>query len=591
MAGSTIVAKGTHIYPKTRPPPAVEKERVMSLRCACGSRITAKVTPGATLTCPGCGRKLTVRHSAQHAAAPAPAPAAASTAFDFAPAAGPVVRAPDRARSSGLGMLVAVMVALVLLGGGGAVVAVLALGLGKEPATAGGAPPASTVAEAPRKFQPADSTTAAVPKTKSATDRQAAAALPGTKKESAPVTVIPAAIEQLATKPQDAEKARPADPPPVPAKGKKLQPGENVIPDFGLEIAPRGKDYALIVPLEIVDVEAASLYHRVRRLKLPDTNRPKHLRLAVTPKHCDDMGSLLDTLGDGFRYTNIDKKALKSLEKLRQFDVVFLTCSYDESWGSETSDVLREYVTGGGTLYASDLRYSLVIAAFPEFASNDRVVPGVQQRLDATVTDPELKRHLGHGILPLRFDMDAWQPAYFDRAKCFTYLEGTYRTSDGTSHQAPLLIKFRYGAGAVVFTSFHNAKQTSTLERKLLEYLVRSVVNARAEAVVSALIAEAGFSPRDLQSMQVSAKQAVPTQTFQHAAKGSLQIGVGFQDLGAKLRLTLIAPDGKKIEHADTATFLIEVPDAAAGTWRYQVAADALPFANFPFVLAVGKSR
>jgi hypothetical protein len=484
-------------------------------------------------------------------------------------------------------MIVALTVAVMLLGAG-AVALVLALDTGKEPAakSADSTVAATSVAEWPRTPEVRGVSTAASPKPKPADE--------GVAVQRTPISVPAPKVasesrQQPAVPPKVDRQLIPELNVPAAADAKK-KPREEVIADFGLEIAPRGKDYALIAPLEMLDFDAANLYYRVRRLKLPDSNRPKRLRLAVTPRHCDDMGSLLRGLGEGFRYTDLDKKALKSLDRLRQFDVVFLTCSYDESWGSETSDVLRDYVTRGGTLYASDLRYSLVTAAFPEFASNDRVIPGVQQPLVADVTDADLRRHMNRANLPLHFDMDAWQPAYFDRAKCVTYLEGTYRASDGTSHQAPLLIKFRHGAGAVVFTSFHNAKQTSVLERKLLEYLVMSVVNARAEAVVSALIAQAGFSPRDLQSLQLSPKQAAPERTFQHG-QGSLQVGVGFQDLGAKLRLTLTAPNGKKIEHTDAATFLVEVASAPPGIWRYQVAAEALPFANFPCVLAVGKTK
>jgi hypothetical protein len=371
------------------------------------------------------------------------------------------------------------------------------------------------------------------------------------------------------------------------SKQKKEPKEGRLIPD--LEIAPRGKDYALVAPVDIIDVDAGSKF-KVRRLKLPDGRRNGGLRLAVTPKHCDDMGSLLRSLGAGFRHKDIANKDLASLERLQHFDVVFLTCSYQENWGPETSDTLREYVRQGGTLYASDLRYNLVTAAFPEFRASEKAAAGVQQVLVADVTDPDLRRFLGRAKLPLHFDMDAWQPAAFDRGKGITYLEGNYRSDDGSWHQMPLLMKFRYGAGAVVFTSFHNARQTSAVERKVLEYMVLSVVNARAEAVVSALSHEAGFSAEDLQSLHISLKQAKPAQTFQHR-KGTLHVGLGFINLGARLRLILTAPGGKKLEHADTATFLLEIPNAAPGTWRCQVTAEAVPFPRFPCVLAFGKER
>jgi hypothetical protein len=101
---------------------------------------------------------------------------------------------------------------------------------------------------------------------------------------------------------------------------------------------------------------------------------------------------------------------------------------------------------------------------------------------------------------------------------------------------------------------------------------------------------QAGFSPLNLQSLNVSAMKSTPDKTYRHE-KGGLQVGVGFNDLGAKLRLTLTGPDGKKIEHEDEGTFLVEVPNAAPGQWHYSVRAAAVPFEHFPLVLAVGKTK
>jgi hypothetical protein len=532
--------------------------------------------------CPECGKKVVARSGAGFAGKPVDA-----SAFNFStPAVGD--RHEAGGRSSAMAVVVALTVGLLLLGGG--ILAVIhLLGPTKEQAAQEEDRPPANVAYWP--VSPVTSKSAAAaskkgePAAKTAADKPPSSEVP----IRVPAPVIAEDTRRLPPQPPNA-KQQPADervlPASVPAEKEKAK--DEFIPDR-LEIAPRGKDYALIAPLEIVDFDKGRKY-KVSRLKLLDTRRDTALRLAVTPKHCDDMGSLLRSLGEGFRYTALPNKALASLDRLRHFDVVFLTCSYEENWGPETTSALREYVKIGGTLYASDLRYGLVTATFPEFQSSDTVVAGVQQSLVADVIDADLRRQLGRAKLPLHFDMDAWQPAAFDRAKCTIYLQGSYRSSDGASHQAPLLLKFRHGAGAVVFTSFHNARQTSALERKLLEYLVLSVVNARAEAVVSALITQAGFAPEDLQSMQVSPKQAMPARTHQHK-NGNLQVGLGFNNLGAKLRLVITAPDGQKLEHADTATFLVEIPKAPPGTWRYQVVAEAVPFAHFPCVLAVGKTR
>jgi hypothetical protein len=415
--------------------------------------------------------------------------------------------------------------------------------------------------------------------------------------ESAKDTPPPSDTGKKDTVPPSADAGK-KDPPPTPVR--RVRPdktGQFLIPDFSdfLNESPDkppkagSRDKGLVMPLEVVDFKDKTLAYRVRRLKLPE--RPaRPLRVAVTPRQCDDMGSLLRTMGDGFRnFTEIDRTTLKSVEKLKHFDVIFLTCSILENWGNDTSQALRKFVEDGGTLYASDFRYNLVVAAFPEYGVPSPPGAGIEQTVLADVTNADLKRYLGKAKLPLRFDMDAWHPAAFDRDRTLTLIDGTYRATDGSTQSSPLLVKFRHGLGVVIFTSFHNAKQNNALEKKLLEYLVMSVVNARAEAHVTDLMVQAGFSPQALQSSQASAKQAGPTRTYRHT-KGGLQVAVGFNE-GARLRLMLVAPDGKKVEYEDGGTFLVEVPDAAAGEWRYSVRAVNVPFDHFPYVVAVAKTR
>jgi hypothetical protein len=128
------------------------------------------------------------------------------------------------------------------------------------------------------------------------------------------------------------------------------------------------------------------------------------------------------------------------------------------------------------------------------------------------------------------------------------------------------------------------------VERKLLEYLVFSAVNARVESKLGQVILKTGFSKLDLRPHRLSARAATPAQTYAHKGAG-LQVAVGFEALGAKLRVTLTGPDGRKVEHEDATSFLIEIPDAAEGNWRCAVTAVEVPFANFPFVLGIGRAK
>jgi len=77
---------------------------------------------------------------------------------------------------------------------------------------------------------------------------------------------------------------------------------------------------------------------------------------------------------------------------------------------------------------------------------------------------------------------------------------------------------------------------------------------------------------------------------FDHQG-GGLQIALGFEHAGAKLKLTLRSPGGQTIEHVDHGLYLIEIPKAEAGLWRYTITPIELPYANFPMIVAVGAAK
>src|SRR5262249_36695619 len=153
---------------------------------------------------------------------------------------------------------------------------------------------------------------------------------------------------------------------------------------------------------------------------------------------------------------------------------------------------------------------------------------------------------------------------------------------------APLMVKFPVGQGNVLFTSFHNEKQNSTDELKLLKYLVLSTVMAGVESRVSRSMISGGFSPQ--RKTLLSAKPGDPsvTPTYDPARAGALQFTLGFEARGASLRLEVVSPRGERFVKQGTSTLAIDVADAAAGRWRYTAVAEHLPYPDFPFTLAVG---
>jgi hypothetical protein len=336
------------------------------------------------------------------------------------------------------------------------------------------------------------------------------------------------------------------------------------------------------------------------------------LRLAVTASEFDydDMGKLLDTLGSGYRYTPILLKDLLSAKKLRQFDVVFLTCTnLDRSWlgqrlhakprgaaaAAERREIerqlkesLEEFVGQGGTLYVSDLQFELLEIAFPEFVDTSQQVRGAVQTVRVQVVDPALAKRLGP-VVELRFDKRRWRPAALKGPEVTVYLTGNFETAGGQRVSMPLLAQFPFQRGSVIFTSFHNEAQQSDMELQLLRHLVFTTVTAQLDANIKRTLLRGGFSPVERNLLSVSAKDQAVTQTYECRRRCALEFVLGFEDRGARLRLAVITPDGRRIEQTGSSTFTIDVPQAEPGQWKYTATPLKVPYQNFPFTLTVGE--
>ena len=315
------------------------------------------------------------------------------------------------------------------------------------------------------------------------------------------------------------------------------------------------------------------------------------LRLAATPARFDDMGRLLQSLGEGYQYRTIAEAALELPATLADIDVLFLTCAEFQEGGaaapSQLPRNLREFVGRGGTLYASDLRFEALAAAFPEAVDARAVAQGQKQDLTAEVIEPGLRELIG-SQLPLHFDLEGWRPAAFGGREATTYLRGTCNTNAGVSLPVPLLVKFPFQDGTVVFTSFHNEKQNNDVEIQLLKYLVFTTVTAKVETRVTKTMRSGGFSPQAHSLLSATPEKPSVTHTFQHGETGDVTFVLGFERRGARLRLEVTAPDGKRLTEAGEETISLAIPQAAPGTWRYTVAAEKLPYPNFPFTVTVG---
>lgn len=353
--------------------------------------------------------------------------------------------------------------------------------------------------------------------------------------------------------------------------------------------------------LELVEDDLPMVSEPVGRL---------HLGLTPARPEFDDMGRLLDSLGEGYRYTRFALDDLRDFSKIAEYDIIFLTCSgvpgawLDERLGkgmregtelftpkepvfNEVERVLRQFAEQGKTLYVSDLHYDLVAKAFPEVADSTRSGRGRVQDMTAEIVDPGLRELLGREMA-LCFDQPGWRPAAFRGEQVIEYMRGTFETEDGRRQTAPLLVKFPFHDGTVIFTSFHNEKQNSEAETKLLRYLVFSAVTAEVDSMVNKMMLRGGFAPAKKNLFSASSGDRSVTQIYRCSRRGHLQFVLGFQQQGARLKLTVLGPGGFRREEDGTSTLTIDVPDAAIGEWKYTVTAESLPNENFPFTITVG---
>lgn len=369
-------------------------------------------------------------------------------------------------------------------------------------------------------------------------------------------------------------------------------------------------------------------------LKVVETSQPdesndapvpaKTLRLGLTPdaraaqdplnavQVYDDMGKLLDSLGEGYKYHGFPLADLSDANKLAEYDVVFLTCSTaPQSWLGEARGAgdrpgtqqfspneevlgqvgnnLREFVSRGGTLYASDFHFPLVVRAFPEMLDPASAAKGKVQSVKAEVVDSGLHELIG-AEMDLDFDMPGWYPAAFTGKDVTVYLRSQFQIEPAGERTAPLLVKFPYKDGTVIFTSFHNEKQNSEKELALLKYLVFSAMTAGVESRVRRTMVEGGFSPakQNLFSASTEGNQSA-TSVYRCQQAGHLKFVLGFEGQGAELKLSVTGPDGKQLEKRGTSTVTIDVPDAQPGEWHYTITAIKLPNPNFPFTVTIGE--
>lgn len=234
--------------------------------------------------------------------------------------------------------------------------------------------------------------------------------------------------------------------------------------------------------------------------------------IAVFWGQWDHQHDLLDQLGFDFTYyefeweyfNDVDPDDIEAVQVLRdpallaQYKVLFFNCGsaplkYVHSY-PEIADNLREFVLGGGSLYASDLAWAYLEAAFPDafdfYGSVDlpktpMANDGPQQAasnvsIPCTILDPKLSEYVGVGTFTAKYGpgpliaVEAPGPGSAVHVSAAVKFEDPAPFKDYFTLIQPVVLSHQPqpGAGRLVYTTFHNDEQADAVMLKILYYLV-----------------------------------------------------------------------------------------------------------------------
>ncbi|HDM43282.1 MAG TPA: carboxypeptidase regulatory-like domain-containing protein [Firmicutes bacterium] len=200
-------------------------------------------------------------------------------------------------------------------------------------------------------------------------------------------------------------------------------------------------------------------------------------KVAVVPGIFDDIGAILTDMGIGF--TTIYDSDLVDWDIVNSFYVIFLNCGSDTSY-AENEDVqenLRNFVKGGGSIYASDWEYLYIEYTWPDaidFYGNDLSDPyiGSEQHVDADILDSELSDYMGKSVVEIYYNLGSWIVIDAVGEGTTTHIQGDIETDEGPMEDKPLLVSFADEDGSVVYTTFHNETQLTEDAENILKYFV-----------------------------------------------------------------------------------------------------------------------
>ncbi len=265
--------------------------------------------------------------------------------------------------------------------------------------------------------------------------------------------------------------------------GKSIQATTDIDGYFYLPCIPPGRHkFSVRKGAFSTDFTATIVTATTNTLKNPKCVDPSRTKIAVVWGEYDEVQNILDRLKLSYTFfQNNPASLLSSLSKMKKFNIIFLNCGMDESvFGSKEINNLRQFVKGGGSLYASDFSYDPIEMAWPnavDWLGNDSTRNAAEKvgsaKVPATVLNTTLINRLGgRKKVTIKYDLCPCAAAVAAGAGTNTLLRGD-RTNKGNSKE-PLAVFFKPYAkgGTVVYTTFHNDEQFSRTIDIILKFLI-----------------------------------------------------------------------------------------------------------------------
>ncbi|GDX83323.1 hypothetical protein LBMAG42_51340 [Deltaproteobacteria bacterium] len=224
------------------------------------------------------------------------------------------------------------------------------------------------------------------------------------------------------------------------------------------------------------------------------------VEVAVVTGDFDDFDEVLKEAGIGGAH-EVDGQTgaellqfLLNPDEMSGYDAIFFAGGHLEDGifysidGSDAADVelvianLKEYVTKGGVLFASDWSYDVIEETWPsqiDFlgdGSPDSAQVGEPGLYECDIKNNGLADELGNEQVKMDLDLDAWPvvDSVADEVKVILASDVTWRQGMDTDVEksSPILVEFESGKGKVVFTPFRMSANLDGQRLKVVKWIL-----------------------------------------------------------------------------------------------------------------------